>query len=286
MRNFAIDTLHLITEQATHPNIILQTPITGFDSPEYRVNIYEKAGQDGSTASSMLYGSRTVTLTGIVKGPSPADHEAARIALIQASAISRDERGYPAPKRISFTSLSGQDYFCDAYFDRPILDIETPSYSRFMLTATVTDPFIFKDEETATAPITVATGGGFILPVILPITSTAASGGSVTVVNSGNVPAQPIITLVGPLANPYIYNETTDEFMLLKYTLAAGDTITIDMKEHLILLNKTSSLLGTKTIDSSWFTLAVGMNDIAFSTTNSADTGTMKLKFHPPTLGI
>lgn len=285
MRNFSIGTLNLITNNVANPNFILQTPITGLDFPEIRTNYYSRPGQDGGSVSSMFYDKRTITLTGIVYASDPATYENSRKALAAACAITKDSNGYPTPTRISFTTLANTSLFFDAYINRPIYDYKDPNYSTFMVTMTVPNSFLLGASQVVSSAITRATGGGFILPVILPITSSAGTGGSTIVTNAGTAATYPTITLTGPLTNPYIQNSTVGKFMQLNYTIPSGQSVVIDMYNKTITLNG-SSLLSSKTAGSDWWSILPGANTITLTTGSTADTGNAVVAFYSSYLGV
>lgn len=266
----------------------LQDPVEGLESPEYRTTDYDRAGEDGATISSQLYGGRSIMLRGVIKGASPSIYETNRRLFGQACAITRDSEGLPAPIRLTFTTLAGSTYYVDAYLkDRPVFASENIKSCHYLLKLVTADSFVRSNTATVSSTIVRPSGGGFILPVILPITSSAQTGGSGIVNNGGTVDVYPTLTLVGPLTNPYISNSTTGgPVMQLNYTIASGSSVVIDMKEKTIVLNGSSSLLSTRTDGSTWWALQPGNNTIAFSTGSTSDTGTLQLSFNAGFIGI
>lgn len=289
MRSMFIDTL--VSNLQIHSNqgdtdIWLQIPVDGLEAPEYRTNIYERPGEDGGIVSSMFYATRPVTLRGMIKGASPAIYEANRQKFAAATAIQRDSSGYPVAKRIQFTTLAGNVYFFDAYFERPIYAQENVNNTHFLLNMKVPNPQIFGATVVDSGAVARASGGGFILPVILPIVSTGQTGGSVLMVNAGNANSYPILKLTGPLTNPFIQNTAVNKTMQLNYTIPAGSVVTIDMLNKTIMLNGTSSILSVKTSDSEWWGIVPGNNNINFATNTSADTGNLDITFFNAYLGV
>lgn len=285
MRSFQIGSLQLINNSQAAPGFIPQT-FTGLDSPDYRTNEYARPGQDGAIISSMFYDARTVTVEGQLYGTSGLEYESYRQALIAACAINKDSNNYPTPTRVTFTTMGGTSYFFDAIIGRPIIEMQKPLLSDFHLTMTVTNPFIFGNTAFTSPNIAPATGGGFILPVVLPIVSSAAVGGVVTVTNVGQATTLPTITLTGLLTQPALYNQTTGKSMQLSYTINSGDTVVIDMYNKTITLNGSSSLLSTKTSSSDWWGVQPGANQISISTISSGDTGYAVVSGNPSFIGV
>lgn len=272
----------------------LQTPIDGLDSPEYRTSQYDRPGEHGSFLTNQLYGSRSINLVGIIKGPNPQTFEDRRFLFSETCAINRDENGIPIPKRLTFTTLSGYTYFIDVHLaKKPVFNHNEINYSKFLLQLVAPDPLIRGETVASSGYISRPSGGGFILPVVLPIVSDAAVGGVAVMLNNGNEDAYPIITLTGPLTNPYISNsDAFGKFMQLNYTIAAGDEVVIDMAEKTITLNPDadgtggSNILSTKTDDSEWWACVPNSNTIRLSTASSGDSGTMLVRFYPGYVGI
>lgn len=289
MRSITLDALgdNLVIHDVYFFNgFLVQMPLQGFDSPEMRMTEYDNPGEDGARVTSQNYGGRLITIQGMMQGSDANNYDYLRRALTSATSIRRDQFGNPVAKRCQCVTDNGVSFFVDGYFKRPVFDLTHINHTRFMIQLVVPSPFIYEETPQSSGAITRASGGGFILPVILPIVSTAAIGGNVELNNQGTGYSYPIITLTGPLTNPYINNATEDKSMQLTYTINSGDEVIIDMAEKSIMLNGTSPLLSTKTSDSDWWTLAPGFNDISFSTGSSSDTGNMQVEYYNSYIGI
>lgn len=285
MRSFAIGSLSLLANNVSAPNFILQIPISGLDAPSYRTNYFSKPGEDGGKVSSLFYDQRPVSLTGAVYANDPAAFETARQALQTACAINKNAAGDPIPTLITYTTLAGNSYFFYAYIDKPIMDYTQPNMCNFLITMTVADPFIYGATQVQSGAILTPSGGGFILPVILPIVSTPTSGGTATLTNGGNARSFPTITLTGPLTNPFIYNQAIGKSMQLNTTIPGGSTVVIDMANKTIMLNGNTPLLSTKDSLSEWWAMVPGPNPITFNTSSTSDTGNLMINFYPAWLG-
>ena len=275
LRSVDLDSLRLLDNaSSTNRDIYLRPGVEGLDAADYRTNMYEKPGEHGAQVSSQLYGGRPISMSDIVKGATPALYEANRKLISAAMAIKRDSYGNPIAKTLAFTTLNGDSFFVKVFPYKPASIIEYVSFAEFMLQFTAPDPLIYGATQILSDPITRPTGGGFTLPVTLPITSSASTGGSATVFNAGNEASLPVLTLTGPLTNPYIYNEQSGKFTQLNYTLSATDVVVIDMAAKTITLNNTQSLLSAKTAGSTWWSIAPGVSTrISLNTASSSDTG-------------
>lgn len=286
MYNFSIGSLPLITNGEANTGFILQTPITGFDSPDHRTNTFSRPGRHGATISTQFYDHRLVSITGKVWGSDPTTYHANRRQFINALAIQKDDNGYPVPIQCPFTTLDGESYFVNVYFDKPLFNHELPTSAVFMVNGVVGDPFIYGAAQTISPSIMQASGGGYIVPMIVPYISAPAAGGSIDVFNDGSEDAYPIITLPGTMTNPILQNQTTGKTLSLAYSIASGDTVVIDMDNQTITLNNSSSLIATKTEASDWWTLAPGSNTIRLETSTTSDTGAAVVSFYPPYVGV
>ena len=111
--------------------------------------------------------------------------------------------------------------------------------------------------------------GGFVVPVVVPV------GVGASTVNSSQVIAYPgtwmtfpIVTIVGPITNPVVYNDSTgDKLDFTGITIIAGDSYTIDCRS------------GYKTV-----TNAAGTNKIA-DLTDDSDLQTFSLQPDPDVAG-
>lgn len=267
----------------------IQAPIDGLDSPEYRTTTYDRPGEHGANLTSLLYGGRLITLRGVIKGASPAQHETRRYDFSTALAISHDTYARPIAKVLKFTTVGGSTYRTNVYMrTAPRFDYDDIMHTRFLINLIATDPVIYTETQSTSGAILRPSGGGFVLPVTFPITSTAAVGGRATLNNAGNVPVYPeYIELTGPLTNPFIANASDDNrYIQLNYTIGSGDVVTIYPADHAIVLNGSSNLLSSRVAGSSWWKLQEGNNSIIFSTGSTSDTGTMELVYRSGRLAV
>jgi hypothetical protein len=210
-----------------------------------------------------------------------AAYEQLRRNLGAACAVQRDSDGQPVPVVVNFTTRGGSEYFFNAYARKPVFDYEHATTGDFLLSFVVPDGLIYGADLVSSGAITRPSGGGFHLPTVVPISSSATTGGSVILTNPGTADAFPIITLTGPLTDPYISLSATGEFMQLNYDILGGDVITIDMANHTILLNGSLSLVSAKVSGSSWWSIPAGTTSISLSTSNTSDTGNAQVSFYP-----
>jgi hypothetical protein len=91
--------------------------------------------------------------------------------------------------------------------------------------------------------------------LIFPSSAIFSSGvlsSTTTVTYTGTWFAYPVITLVGPLSGPTIYNDTLGVMIKLNYNISVGETVTINTAygNKTITNQNGVNLIGTKTVDS------------------------------------
>ncbi|MGW5074076.1 phage distal tail protein [Rhodococcus sp. NPDC004095] len=295
MKEFRIGDLTLITGSVPAKGFMLQKPVKGLESPKHRTTSYSLPGRNGVSVSSKFLDGRLVELTGTIRataGETAAEYEARRQAFIAAITNETGNNGLPIPVRISFRTLAGQRYYLDAYFNDPIMPLEQPMSTRFMVTAI--GNLIYGDDTVTSGNISRPSGGGFLIPFNIPFTVDASTGGTMILSNVGTATSYPTIDeagnggiiLTGELHNPIISNLTTGQYIELNYTIGAGDYVQIDMMNQLILLNGSSSLIHAKTITSDWWGLVPGPNSVSISTSSASDGGYATVTFNPAFVGI
>lgn len=285
MQAFTIGSLALISGGLPVPGFTLMQPVSGLEGPPHRTNSFARPGRHGSTVSSQFYDGRLITLQGTISGDNTT-YETNRKAFIAATNIDLDGNNYPIATRVSFTMLDGNSYFVDCFFDKPMMDLTAPTRCDFQVTAIAPNPMIFGASQQVSSAISPPSGGGYVVPMIVPYISAASTGGSTVINNAGSETAWPVVTLTGPLSNPVLTNTTTGKVLQLSpYSIATGDQVIIDMDAHTITLNG-ASLISTKTATSDWWGLVTGNNTVTVTTTSSSDTGSAVFTYNAPFTGV
>lgn len=123
------------------------------------------------------------------------------------------------------------------------------------------------------------------------VTTRIGAGGTATIGNGGDVAAWAkyfYIDFVGPLVTPRLTNTTVGVSCGIGGSVAAGETVTLDVRQFIALSTKTGT--GTKTNRTGdifsmgarpWMALARGTNTLSVAATG---TGTVTVRFRPPYL--
>jgi len=278
-----IDSYQLhVNEGAT--DIWVEPAISGLGFPQVRLATFDKPGEHGAILSNALYAGRRIGITGKVKGSTASAHDVNRRAFESAISLQRDTNGFPVARTLKFTTMDDLALQCDVWCNQIQFDRTNLTLSRFLIDFFCPDFGLLSQSET-TVTLNVPTGGGAVYPIIYPIIYDPSTGGTGAITNQGTCPTYPVIYLNGPLDNPLINNQTIGRYMQLNTTIASGQTVVIDMKARTITLSG-SSILGSLASGSQFFWLEAGSNTVAFSTTNSANTGTCQIKYRDAYIGI
>lgn len=250
----------------------LDYPVVGLSKPNIRINTGNYSGRDGGYVSGQFYSPREIVINGFYIGGTCESAETLRSNLIDSLPIRQS-------LDVFITTFAGKQYYTEAYLADFKMDLIDMKSGRYQIVLVSPDPFLYDagdgiDPESGYVISTIykETPGGYVTPYVLPV-QWAAGIGSETVTNNGDVEVYPEIILTGQFTNPEILNVTTGKFIKLNMVTTIGDVIMIDIKNREITLNG-SSVVGNKTTDSTWWTLALGDNDIVLSTDNGSDAST------------
>lgn len=273
-------------------NFILQE-IHGIESPTLRLPRYNLPGANGTAVSNALFAERAISIKGYVNAPDGTPSSLAqsvylanRRTLINSVAYKRDVNGNLFSQLMTITLMDGTQVTCNVFLDKPLqmgFSIGNTSYEEFQLTFIAPDPNLYSTIQNVTN-IGLAVGGGVAVPTAVPLSLASSSGGQAIITNVGTNVAFPVITLVGPLTNPFIANLTTNQYMQLNMVINATDApVIINMGAPSIMQNG-GDISANRTTFSTYWGLFGGNNTIGFSA--SAGSGTATVGFYPSYAGI
>lgn len=134
----------------------------------------------------------------------------------------------------------------------------------------------------ATLPVFQA-NGGFEIPFEFPLI--IEGGGEIqTIDNSGTSTVSPIITLYGPLHDPMIVNQTTNQQMQILAELSASDELIMNTAKETITLNGLD-VYYLKAEGSEFITIGAGTNYIYLESDNSGDAGYAEIRYNSGYIG-
>ena len=134
------------------------------------------------------------------------------------------------------------------------------------------DPRIYDDALFSTT-FNPSAALGRVYPRVYPMvynTSTGSIGNIQTLTNNGNVTTYPTLTVTGPCSNPYIYNQSTGQYLSFSVTLGANDVLYADTDSKAITLSVSGGTPAPArnllVNGSSWFGISPGSTTISFTT--------------------
>lgn len=284
MTEIYLDSYHLHSLTTTGLPTTVRQPVDGLESPDVRIDAYDNPGDDGQTVANTLYGQRLITLQGRISGADVATYRANRQAFITATSNQKDANGRPVFRLLKFTDDDGTVYHISVTTKLLQMADTYPTTTDWQLQLLATSSVVETDTE-ASLILSLPVSGGIVYPVVYPVVYGAASGGSGTATNAGTAAAYPTITLLGPLTNPVVSNETTGGRIALSLSMVSSDVVVIDMKARTIIQGGATNRMGSLQTGSTFWPLSPGVNLLRF-TNDASNTGTATVEWHSAFTGI
>lgn len=241
---------------------ISSSGISGLSSPTTRIPIRDYPGADGAFIPTNFYSGRVLSFELLVRGANETDYLSNRELLASALSLSRTSTGKAQTKKMYFKMVNGDEHIIDYVTSRVLFPIEYGCHGRALIFLQCPNAAIesyLLNSELVYLPI----GGGATFPATFPLSFAPGSGGEVIVTNTGNIEAFPIVTLYGPMPNPYLISITQGKHIQLSgFTISTGSYVLIDMKNKTILQGGVTNRLQYMTMDSDFFSLYPGDNEI------------------------
>jgi hypothetical protein len=220
---------------------------------------HDRPRAHGGDDYTELYGPRLVEAVGIVKGDTPGeamlelDAVRALLALNGRDRVLRFRRvGMSEDERVTFRVGSE--------LAAPLAGLRRTV--RYSVSLHVPDPRLYTELERQSFYLPdPAAGGGLSLPLSFPLVFVgSAQNATMTVTAGGTFKTPPVYTIIGPVTNPEIRNETTGEAIVLKGTIAAIDVIVVDVARRRVTLNGVERFDLVDPTSNVWAELAPGEN--------------------------
>lgn len=271
---------------SNNDSIYLLPGISGLAKPNIRSSTSNFSGRDGGYLSSQFYAPREIIVRGIIKGHSCEDTDNLRELLMT-------ELKIRTLLDFVFTTQRGTNFFTQVYFVDLNMDIESPIYSKFEITLFAPDSYLYKISGDSGSidsggwveqDIFKIVGGGYQTPYILPVNWEAGSTPTI-VFNPTDTNISPQIVLSGKYTNPRITNNTTGEYIQIMITTVVDSVVIIDFFNKSISLNG-GSILNTKTLGSTWWSIIPGNNYISLTSDSGADDSDGIIRYRIPYTGV
>jgi hypothetical protein len=235
--------------------------VKGLDSAPYRETFRDHEGVDGGFIDAEFETGRDISLEGVAYCDVNAvetylDSLKANFAPVTAS-IPFYYKAAGLGERVIFVKPRGVRYDWESARRTGETPIQFSMYAE--------DPRIY-DNNLISIVIpyggAATTGFGFNLGFNLDFGVAIPPFGSF-IVNSGNRPTPAIMTIVGPVVNPRIINDTDSKSLNFTITLTGADSLVIDLDRRTVTLNGSTNARNTLTT-SDWFYFRPGNTFIRF----------------------
>jgi hypothetical protein len=248
-----------------------------------------REGQHGVWDFFSFYGKRVFVFEGVIIGEDEDSVTTLKKSLdficqLPAQPLSGDD----GTVLIQWTDPNGKAWESEAKISSAInygRDMHQKFRLNFMLVLKAPDPLILSQETIEVDGVRGYPMGGFMLPFTVPFVIGVSYINKFEVDNDGTIPADITFRMFGsahfPITNPRISNITTGEFMQVDISLA-------DETEYIEINTKTGEVLDQDGVDqsgnihvgSTFPRLAVGTNELFYTSTESADSNA------PPITGL
>lgn len=241
------------------------TNLEGFGLPDVRSEDVDRPRDHGVFTSYDYLSGRTLTVSLTVRGDTPENVVANVDAL-----MAHWQPIYSAPdatKTLAFQLPGRPTRRVIGRPRRASVDSTLVKSGRadVVLEFRATDPRIYSDSEFSSSMALPQSGGGATFPLTFDLTFGATSeGGFLFVVNDGNFPTRPVVTITGPVDFPKLLNASTGQHLTLNLSLPAGHTLVIDFDARTVLLDGTASRYSALTPDSEWWEIGPGATLVQF----------------------
>lgn len=264
----------------------LQEPISGLDAPPIRMGAGVWSGRDGGYVSAQFFGNRVITFKGFIAAGTCEELDELRQELTAAIPIRQSLPLY-------INTAGGRHLVAETYLQDVKMDISAGGlFAEYQLTLLCPDPLLYEagdgtDIESGyiEVPVYKLIGGGYITEYDMPVVWTPGTTPTIAV-NDGDVMIYPQVKYTGIVTNPIITNVTENKFVRINITTTQPtDVLLIDMYRRTVTLNG-GSVLSFRTLDSTWWGLAPGNNQIEYTSTNGGDTNLATVRYRNGYKGV
>lgn len=246
----------------------------GLGSPTPRRDVTLKASRHGATDFTKFYEGRVLDLEGILAEATTAASWAAldtlkgKLQLGSTHLLTLRRRGRTEDEQLSVIVASPVD---------SVWVVDDAQLLRWAVSLHAPDPRIYGASLRSGSydPALSTSGGGLPIPLMFPLVFSTTTATHLELVNGGNTPTPPVLTVRGPVVNPVIDNDTLAASIYLNYSLGAADSIVVDVAARTVKLNGASRLDLLNAADTTWWELAPGTNRLRLRGTGMVATQTL-----------
>lgn len=236
------------------------------DLPEVDTGNVERPSRHGTWPGRALAGQRLVTATGVLTGARDLQTMSDVLApLRRALALAEDARQRPLTIRVGGQTLTAYGQVSARSIPGGVgYQAARPTV---VVQWTCPDPRRYGRGRSTVITAPQRSGEGLEYPLEYPLDyGEPAQGGSAFLINGGDTPTHPIVTITGPCTRPRLINRTTGRALEFRLTLAETETLVIDCDQGTVTVDSNDGFhtLGTASVPPEHWTLEPGSNPVHF----------------------
>jgi hypothetical protein len=239
--------------------------VEGLGLPELRVQDDNRGYNDGMFSGRDFLSGRTLTFTINIFADATRNAQQ-NLALFNQAMIPQQSGTTALYFQLAPTDTT-KVLYARVRSRRVLVDPEyTYGYIRTQVTMFAPNPKYY-DQTSVTGSISPVTPNGRTYNRTYNLSYGGGTNASaLTIVNSGTWTTYPTITITGPITNPILTNQTTNQSLAVTVTLLATDSLVLDLENRNVLLNG-SPVRNLLTGSSQWFGASPGSTVFALTGT-------------------
>lgn len=274
-----IDDLQILPDDGSNIGGLIS--IDGLGSPSPKKETISRSRAHGEIDLTLYYTGRVLSLVGYIYGPdmptinTKLDTFKSKLQLGSDHLLKFRRLGMADDEQLAVRVASSVDIGMQSGAVQAIkwsMDLLAP------------DPRLYTSTERSGSydPTAGAAGSGFSFPLVFPLVFAGDALTHLELTNQGNFPTPGVFTIEGPVTNPALDNDTTDQTFSTKgLILASGESAIIDMSRKSFSVQGVNRMDFVDSADTVWFDLIPGVNEMRLRGSGmSGGVTTLSATFH------
>lgn len=251
--------------------------VSGLFTVPIRTASQELTGGDGGNIWAQNFGMRTIGIEGKIFTDDAASFFTAIRELN--AAFTKTEESLPLVIRL-WDDSEKTLYARVLQMPEIILqkDLAPKQIAAYRVSLLCEDPY-YQDNDETEYTVGLTQDAGAAIPTPIPMSLSAGTGGSVTVVNNGDVASYAEFEIQGVVNNPTVQNVTTDEQFQIGASLSSSDIVYVNKTTRGLSVSLNNSTNYYEFFNGTFFKLAPGNNVIKFSASNYDASALLTIRF-------